>query len=123
MGLWARILFMNYEIGDMRIYSFMTSILTHLFLILIQKSVTFVFHLAGVNRPKDEKEFMQGNFGFTSTLLDSLKLHKNTCPILITSSTQAERDNPYGKSKKAGEDLLFEYAKQTDSTVYVFSSS
>jgi UDP-2-acetamido-2,6-beta-L-arabino-hexul-4-ose reductase len=84
------------------------------------KECEFVFHLAGVNRPKDEKEFMQGNFGFTSTLLDSLKLNKNTCPILITSSIQAERDNPYGKSKKAGEDLLFEYAKQTGSTVYVF---
>ena len=72
----------------------------------------FVFHLAGVNRPKDAKEFMEGNFGFTSTLLDCLKRHHNQAPILITSSIQAERDNDYGKSKKAGEDLIFAYGKE-----------
>ena len=71
------------------------------------KNCDFVFHLAGVNRPKDEKEFMEGNFGFTSTLLNSLKKHNNNAPVLITSSIQAELDNPYGLSKKAGVDLLF----------------
>ena len=62
----------------------------------------FVFHLAGVNRPKDTSEFMEGNFGFTSTLLDYLKKNNNKCPIMISSSIQAELDNEYGKSKKAG---------------------
>ena len=74
----------------------------------------FVFHLAGVNRPKNPKEFMEGNFGFTSTLLDYLKKHKNKCPIMISSSIQAELDNDYGKSKKAGEDLIFKYGKEKD---------
>jgi len=80
----------------------------------------FVFHLAGVNRPKDVDEFMQGNFGFTDTLLASLRKNKNASPVLITSSIQAALDNPYGKSKKAGEDLLFVYAKETGASVYVF---
>lgn len=80
----------------------------------------FVFHLAGVNRPKDQKEFMEGNFGFTSQLLDLLKMNRNKAPVLITSSIQAALDNPYGKSKKAGEDLLFSYAKENGSKVYVF---
>ena len=71
----------------------------------------FVFHLAGVNRPKDEKEYLEGNFGFTSVLLDTLKKNKNTCPVMISSSTQAELDNPYGISKKKGEELLFKYSK------------
>lgn len=84
------------------------------------KDCEFVFHLAGVNRPKDQEEFMQGNFGFTDTLLSSLKRNKNTCPVLITSSIQAELDNPYGRSKKAGEDLLFSYAQVTGSVVYVY---
>lgn len=84
------------------------------------KDCEFVFHLAGVNRPKDVDEFMQGNFGFTDTLLASLKKNNNTCPVLITSSIQASLDNPYGKSKKAGEDLLFSYAKETGATVHVF---
>lgn len=75
------------------------------------KDVDFVFHLAGINRPKDEKEFMDGNFGFTSQLLDTLKKYNNKAPILITSSIQAELDNAYGISKKAGEDLLFAYGK------------
>jgi UDP-2-acetamido-2,6-beta-L-arabino-hexul-4-ose reductase len=77
------------------------------------KEANFVFHLAGVNRPKEQSEFMEGNFGFTSTLLDTLKKYKNNCPVMISSSIQAELDNPYGKSKKAGEDLLFDYSKET----------
>ena len=84
------------------------------------KECEFIFHLAGVNRPKDEKEFMKGNFGFTSELLDLLKKNNNKSPVLITSSIQAEIDNPYGRSKKAGEDLLFKYSKETGAKVYVY---
>jgi len=84
------------------------------------KEAEFVFHLAGVNRPKEETEFMEGNFGFTSTLLESLKRHKNTCPVMLASSTQAEMNNPYGKSKKAGEDLLFEYGRQVGAKALVY---
>lgn len=73
----------------------------------IQKTVNLFFHLAGVNRPKDEKEFMEGNFGFTSELLELLRKHNNKSPIIITLSIQAERDNPHGNSKRAGEELLF----------------
>lgn len=84
------------------------------------KVCEFVFHLAGVNRPKNEKEFMKGNFGFTSKLLELLKKNNNKSPILITSSIQVERDNPYGRSKKAGEDLLFKYSKETGVKVYIY---
>lgn len=84
------------------------------------KECEFVFHLAGVNRPKDEEEFMKGNFGFTSELLELLKKHNNKAPVLITSSIQAERDNPYGKSKKASEELLFEYINETGANVFVY---
>lgn len=84
------------------------------------KDCDFVFHLAGVNRPKEEKEFMEGNFGFTSELLDLLKKHNNKSPILITSSIQAELDNPYGKSKKAGEDLLFKSSEETGSKSIIY---
>ena len=84
------------------------------------KECNFVFHLAGVNRPKDEKEFMEGNFGFTSALLENLKKNNNKSPVLITSSIQAALDNPYGKSKKAGEDLIFSYGKENDVDTYVF---
>jgi len=80
----------------------------------------FVFNLAGVNRPKEENEFMEGNFGFASTLLNTLKKHSNTCPVMISSSTQAALDNPYGLSKKAGEDLMFDYAKETGAKVLVY---
>ena len=66
------------------------------------KQADFVFNLAGVNRPKDASEFMKGNFGFASTLLDTLKKYGNTCPVMISSSTQAALDNPYGESKRAG---------------------
>lgn len=66
----------------------------------------FVFHLAGVNRPQQESEFMEGNFGFTTTLLETLKRYDNYCPIMVSSSIQAELDNPYGRSKKAGEEVI-----------------
>ncbi len=84
------------------------------------KECDFVFHLAGVNRRQDPKEFMEGNFGFTSVLLDKLKEHKNKAPIMISSSIQAELDNDYGKSKKAGEDLIFKYGKDNKVKVFVF---
>ena len=84
------------------------------------KEADFVFHLAGVNRPKDQTEFMRGNFGFTSTLLDTLKKYHNTCPVMISSSIQAELDNPYGESKKAGENLLFDYSKEVGAKVLVY---
>lgn len=84
------------------------------------RDADFVFNLAGVNRPKDEVEFMQGNFGFASTLLETLKKHNNTCPVMISSSIQATLDNPYGKSKKAGEDLFFNYSKETGAKVLIY---
>ena len=80
----------------------------------------FVFNLAGVNRPKEQSEFMTGNFGFASTLLDTLKKHGNKCPVMISSSIQASLDNPYGKSKKAGEELMFEYSRETGAPVLVY---
>ena len=84
------------------------------------KECDFVFHLAGVNRPETEEEFMAGNFGFTSLLLETLKKHNNTCPVMISSSIQAALDNPYGLSKKAGEDLMFSYKKETKAKVLVY---
>ncbi|MCM3163752.1 capsular polysaccharide biosynthesis protein CapF [Metabacillus litoralis] len=84
------------------------------------KEVDFVFHLAGVNRPKDQSEYMDGNFGITSKLLEALKKHHNPCPVMISSSIQAELDNPYGISKKASEELLFEYSKETGAKVLVY---
>ncbi len=85
----------------------------------------FVFNLAGVNRPKDESEFMKGNFGFASTLLNTLKKHNNTCPIMLSSSIQATLigrygQSDYGKSKLAGEELFFDYAKETGAPVLVY---
>ncbi len=80
----------------------------------------FVFHLAGINRPKNPSDFMEGNFGFTSLLLEALKKHNNKAPILITSSIQAIQENPYGKSKKAGEDLMFAYSKENKAPVFVY---
>ena len=82
------------------------------------KECDFVFNLAGVNRPKDNDEFMQGNFGFASTLLDTLKKYGNKCPVMLSSSIQATLagrfgTSEYGKSKKAGEELFFEYGKET----------
>lgn len=84
------------------------------------KNADFVFHLAGVNRPQKVEEFMEGNFGFTSTLLEQLRENHNTCPIMVSSSIQAALDNPYGQSKKAGEELLFTYGKETGAPVYVY---
>ena len=85
----------------------------------------FVFNLAGVNRPKDNDEFMKGNFGFASTLLDTLKKHHNCCPVMLSSSIQATLagrfgTSEYGKSKKAGEELFFEYQKETGVKVLVY---
>ena len=84
------------------------------------RQADFVFNLAGVYRPKDASEFMKGNFGFASTLLDTLKKYGNTCPVMISSSTQAALDNPYGESKRAGEQLLFEYSRETGAKVLVY---
>lgn len=84
------------------------------------RQADFVFHLAGVNRPKEQEEFMKGNFGFTSVLLDTLKKYQNNCPVMLSSSIQADLDNPYGKSKKAGEELLFAYGRETGAPVYVY---
>lgn len=84
------------------------------------KDCDFVVNLAGVNRPQNTDDFMTGNFGFASTLLETLEKHNNTCPILLSSSIQAELDNLYGQSKKAGEDLFFKYGKQTGAKVFVY---
>ncbi len=85
----------------------------------------FVFNLAGVNRPQNQEEFMQGNFGFASTLLDTLKKYHNTCPVMLSSSIQATlvgryAQGEYGKSKKAGEELFFDYAQETGAKVLVY---
>jgi len=80
----------------------------------------FVFNLAGVNRPKDQAEFMSGNFGFASRLLEALEKHNNKCPVMLSSSIQAALDNSYGQSKKAGEDLFFDYSKRTGVRVLVY---
>ena len=84
------------------------------------KDCDFVFNLAGVNRPKNTSEFMEGNFGFASTLIDTLKKHNNKCPIMLSSSIQAKLDNDYGKSKLEGEKLFFKYAKNNNSKVLVY---
>ena len=89
------------------------------------KECDFVFNLAGVNRPKDPEEFMKGNFGFATTLLNTLKKYKNNCPVMISSSIQATLagrfgTSEYGKSKKAGEELMFEYGKETGTKVLVY---
>ena len=89
------------------------------------RKVDFVFNLAGVNRPQNQEEFMQGNFGFASTLLDTLKKYHNTCPVMLSSSIQATlvgryAEGEYGKSKKAGEELFFSYAADTGAQVLVY---
>ena len=89
------------------------------------KEADFVFNLAGVNRPQNQEEFMQGNFGFASTLLDTLKKHGNTCPVMLSSSQQASLtgrfgNSEYGRSKKAGEDLFLDYSKETGAKVFVY---
>ena len=80
----------------------------------------FVFHLAGINRPERVEEFQEGNFGFTSELLKLLENNHNRCPVMLSSSTQAELDNPYGKSKLAGEELLLEYGRKTGAKILVY---
>lgn len=84
------------------------------------RQADLVFNLAGVNRPQDPEEFMKGNFGFASTLLDTLKKYGNTCPVMISSSTQAALDNLYGESKRAGEQLMFDYSRETGAKVLVY---
>ena len=89
------------------------------------KECDFVFNLAGVNRPKDPEEFMKGNFGFATVLLNTLKKYSNNCPVMISSSIQATLagrfgTSEYGKSKKAGEELMFEYGKETGAKVLVY---
>ena len=89
------------------------------------QNADFVFNLAGVNRPQNQEEFMQGNFGFASTLLDTLKKHGNTCPVMLSSSQQASLtgrfgNSEYGRSKKAGEDLFLEYGRETGAKVLVY---
>ncbi|MBQ7037066.1 MAG: NAD-dependent epimerase/dehydratase family protein [Clostridia bacterium] len=80
----------------------------------------FVYNLAGINRPEKEEDFMEGNFSFGETLLKTLEKHGNKCPVMLSSSIQATLDNPYGRSKKAGEDLFFSYAARTGAKAYVF---
>ena len=92
---------------------------------LFCKEADFVFNLAGVNRPQDPKEFMEGNFGFATTLLNSLKKYNNKCPVMISSSIQATLagrfgTSEYGKSKKAGEELIFQYGEETGAKVLVY---
>ena len=89
------------------------------------KNADFVFNLAGVNRPKEQSEFMAGNFGFASTLLDTLKKHHNTCPVMLSSSQQASLtgrfgNSEYGRSKKAGEDLFLQYGKETGARMLIY---
>ena len=87
---------------------------------LFVRDCQFVFHLAGVNRPENTEDYMKGNFGFTSELLNLLKKHNNKSPLLLSSSIQAALDNPYGKSKKAGENLIFEYGEKNNTPVFVY---
>lgn len=84
------------------------------------KQCDFIFHLAGVNRPENQEEFMSGNFGFTSELLENLRKFNNKAPIVISSSIQAELDNPYGQSKKAGEGLMFDYGIENKIPVFIY---
>lgn len=84
------------------------------------KSCDFVFHLAGVNRPKEVKEFDEGNCGFTEILLNSLKKHNNKAPVVVTSSIQAEFDNPYGISKRNAENLIIKYSEENNVKSYIY---
>ena len=109
------------EIGELYLYDIDSS--AELLEIACKKA-DFVFNLAGVNRPQNQEEFMQGNFGFASTLLDTLKKYDNKCPVMISSSIQAtcigRYDSDYGRSKKAGEELMFGYAEETGAKVLVY---
>lgn len=84
------------------------------------RECSFVYNLAGVNRPQRTEEFMEGNFGFAGDLVNGLKRHGNTCPIMNASSIQAALDNPYGRSKKAGEDMMLAYERETGAQVYIY---
>lgn len=84
------------------------------------KECDFVYNLAGVNRPENVEEFMEGNFGFATTLVETLKKYENACPIMNSSSIQAKLENPYGKSKKAGEDMLLAYGKEVGAQIYIY---
>ena len=111
----------NLQIGELYLYDIDTpaSVLDE----ACQKA-DFVIHMAGVNRPQNPEEFMQGNFGFTSTLLDKLKACGNTAPVVLSSSIQAtcigRYDSDYGRSKRAGEELLFAYGEETGAKVLVY---
>ena len=112
----------NLKIGDIYEYDISS---TAEDLDLFCKNSDFVFNLAGVNRPKDQTEFMQGNFNFASDLLECLQKNKNNCPVMLSSSIQASlegryADGEYGKSKRAGEELFFDYADKTGSKVFVY---
>ena len=112
----------NLSIGEIYEYDIDSNIAD---LEIFCQQADFVFNLAGVNRPKTQEEFMQGNFGFASILLDTLKKYDNKCPVMLSSSIQATligryADGEYGKSKKAGEELFFDYEKQTGAKVFVY---
>ena len=89
------------------------------------RQADFVFNLAGVNRPQNQEEFMQGNYGFTSSLLETLKKYRNNCPVMLSSSQQASLtgrfgNSEYGRSKKAGEDIMLQYSQETEAKVLVY---
>ena len=84
------------------------------------KACDFVFNLAGINRPERVEAFMEGNFGFATTLINTLQKYNNLCPVMSASSIQAALDNPYGRSKKAGEDMMFAYGRNTGAPVYIY---
>ena len=114
----------DHEIADLTVYAYDVDN-TRSELDAFCKDCDFVLNLAGVSRPKDPAEFMAGNFGFASTLLDTLKKHGNTCPVMLSSSIQASltgryAGSPYGESKKAGEDLFFAYGKEVGAEVLVY---
>lgn len=110
------------EIGELYLYDVDTDVSL---LDTYCKNADFIFHLAGVNRPQDPAEFMKGNFGFSSVLIETLKKYNNTCPIVVSSSLQATlvgryAEGDYGKSKKAGEDLFFDYGAQSGADIFVY---
>ncbi len=109
------------EIGEIYLYDIDTD---KALLDTYCEKANFVFNIAGVNRPQNPEEFMEGNFGFASTLIETLKKHKNTCPVVLSSSIQAtligRYDGDYGRSKKAGEELFFSYAEETGARVLVY---
>ena len=109
------------EIGELYLYDIDTD---KSLLDTYCEKADFVFNIAGVNRPQNPEEFMEGNFGFASTLIETLKKYKNTCPVVLSSSIQAtligRYDSDYGRSKKAGEELFFDYAEETGAKVMVY---